>query len=131
MNCKAIIAGLLVVVCICQGRAFAEEPESLTNAAGMKMIRIEAGSFTMGMDGKELGEGLALRDYLKNGDFDESPRHKVTISKAFYISETEVTVEQYKKFRSSWPGFRATWRKRLQPRRPGWRPSSTLNESRP
>jgi hypothetical protein len=54
----------------------------------MKLVRIESGSFRMGQAGDE-----------KQCDWDEQPVHKVTISKPFYMSETEVTVEQFKKFR--------------------------------
>lgn len=61
------------------------------NSVGMKMIRIESGSFMMGSD--------AGRDY-----WDESPRHRVKISRPFYISETEVTVEQYRQFRPDYTG---------------------------
>ncbi len=107
MSYKSIVPTILVLLSLGQGQSFGQEPKTFTNSIGMKMIRIEPGSFVMGVEGKPLPKGVALRPYLKNGDFDESPRHKVTISKPFYISETEITVEQYKKFKSSWPGFKA------------------------
>ncbi|MHC4214311.1 MAG: SUMF1/EgtB/PvdO family nonheme iron enzyme [Planctomycetota bacterium] len=37
--------------------------------------------------------------------FNERPRHKVTITKPFYISDTEVTIDQFRKFRPSYPGY--------------------------
>ncbi|MHC4528464.1 MAG: SUMF1/EgtB/PvdO family nonheme iron enzyme, partial [Planctomycetota bacterium] len=37
--------------------------------------------------------------------FNEKPRHKVTITRPFYISETEVTVDQFRKFRAEYPGY--------------------------
>ena len=43
--------------------------------------------------------------HLTEGDFDERPVHKVTISGAFYISEREVTEEQYRRFD---PDYRAS-----------------------
>jgi hypothetical protein len=49
--------------------------EEWTNSMGMRFIRIEPGTFTMG------------HDY---GDWDEEPIHKVTISQPFYIQETLV-----------------------------------------
>jgi formylglycine-generating enzyme required for sulfatase activity len=68
--------------------------EPITNAIGMKLVRIEPGSFVMGsVDAppKTLAE-WSLRDY------DESPAHKVTISRAFYMSVTEVTNREYERF---------------------------------
>jgi formylglycine-generating enzyme required for sulfatase activity len=47
------------------------------------MVRIKAGSFMMGSN---------------NGDRDEKPVHKVTISKGFYIGKYEVTFKEYDKF---------------------------------
>jgi len=63
----------------------------LTNSIGMRFVRIEAGTFTMGDD---------------YGDWDEKPIHKVTISKPFYIQETKVTVDQYQQFDPSYLGSR-------------------------
>jgi hypothetical protein len=65
-----------------------------TNSVGMKLIRVEAGGFLMGQQGEE-----------KDCDWDEQPVHKVRISKPFYMSETEVTIEQFRQFR---PGFKPT-----------------------
>jgi len=56
----------------------------------MKLIRIEPGTGRMGFDEKEFGDALGPeqvpRKYLKSGNYDESPRHEVTITKPFYIS---------------------------------------------
>jgi formylglycine-generating enzyme required for sulfatase activity len=74
------------------------------NSVGMKLLRIEPGSFMMGND-KELPAHLAAPNVdLRFGDYDESPVRKVTITRAFYISETEVTIEQYRKFKADYPG---------------------------
>ncbi|OQB87078.1 MAG: Serine/threonine-protein kinase pkn1 [Planctomycetes bacterium ADurb.Bin126] len=48
------------------------------------MIRIEAGAFQMGQE--------------QGGDFDERPVHKVTISRPFHLSATEVTNAQYEQY---------------------------------
>jgi formylglycine-generating enzyme required for sulfatase activity len=50
-------------------------------ADGMVMLNIPAGPFIMGSD---------------NGNPDESPAHAVTLD-AFWIDQTEVTNEMYKK----------------------------------
>jgi formylglycine-generating enzyme required for sulfatase activity len=67
------------------------EAKDHTNSLGMKMLAIEAGSFEMGSD---MGRNF----------WDEQPVHKVTISKEFYISATEVTVDQFKQFKAEFVG---------------------------
>ena len=42
--------------------------------------------------------------HLPEGDFDERPLHKVAIRRAFYMSESEVTEEQYRQFDASHQG---------------------------
>jgi formylglycine-generating enzyme required for sulfatase activity len=82
-----------------------------TNSIGVKFVLVEPGSFKMGCQNSTITppdgpkwRGYAGPEYLPNGDWDEHPVHKVTISKAFYMSEVEVTVEQFKLFR---PDFQA------------------------
>jgi len=71
---------------------FAVEPDKeIVNSVGMKMVRIESGSFVMGQ--------------VEGGDFDERPVHEVEISREFYMGATEVTNAQFEKFR---PGHRKT-----------------------
>ncbi|MFA9375852.1 MAG: formylglycine-generating enzyme family protein [Lachnotalea sp.] len=50
----------------------------------MEFVCIDSGSFLMG-------------SYEEEGDSDETPRHKVTITKPFYIGKYEVTQEQWEK----------------------------------
>lgn len=56
----------------------------IKNSIGMEFVLIPAGSFMMGAD-KNFEEAFE----------DELPRHKVTITKSFYIGEYEVTQEQW------------------------------------
>jgi len=58
--------------------------EVVTNSIGMKLIEIPAGEFLMGQ---------------ADGYWDQRPVHKVKISRAFRMSETEVTAGQYRRFR--------------------------------
>jgi formylglycine-generating enzyme required for sulfatase activity len=60
------------------------ESESFVNSIGMKLVRADPGSFIMGRQ--------------QGGDWDERPVHKVTITKPFYMSVTEVTNAQYEQF---------------------------------
>jgi len=69
-----------------------EMPATFTNSLGMKFILISPGTFDMGSE---------------EGEWDEKPVHKVTISEPFYIQETEVTADQYRLFDPThwWGGY--------------------------
>ncbi len=80
------------------GRAIPDDQE-YTNSLGMKMVRIEPGSFEMGFEGGELPEDLTGgKPHRRFGDFDETPRHQVRIREPFYISELQITNSQYENF---------------------------------
>jgi hypothetical protein len=72
--------------------AFARPAADSTNSIGMKIVRVEPGSFRMG-------------DPRDRTAWNEAPAHEVTISQPLLVSETEVTVEQFRRFR---PGFDGT-----------------------
>jgi formylglycine-generating enzyme len=61
-------------------------PESLTNSVGMTLKLIPKGEFLMGSPDT---------DAVANDD--ESPQHKVRISRPFYLAATEVTVGQFRR----------------------------------
>jgi sulfatase modifying factor 1 len=69
-----------------------------TNSIGMRLVRIEPGSFLMGFAGNPLPTEVAAQPWRANGDFDERPAHRVRISKPFYIGAFEVTNAQYEQF---------------------------------
>jgi formylglycine-generating enzyme required for sulfatase activity len=77
----------------------------------IQLVRIEPGSFEMGLDGPvpaELLKGVSGASYDRpsaDGDYDEVPVHKVTISKPFLISATEITIEQFRQFRPDYKGY--------------------------
>lgn len=87
----------------------ATAPARLTNSLGMQFVLVPAGSFMMGSD--EVPQALA-RDYpqLEAKRFtdlaDEAPRHRVVISRAFYLGQHEVTVGQFRRFVQA-SGYRA------------------------
>ena len=66
----------------------------------MKLVPIPAGEFQMG--GQESAEELvkAFAAYKRKPDFfkDEYPRHRVRITKPFYLGKYEVTVGQFRRF---------------------------------
>jgi formylglycine-generating enzyme required for sulfatase activity len=73
------------------GAALAEEK---TNSIGMEFVLIPAGSFTMGAD----------KNFEDAGD-NETPAHRVTISKAFYLGKYEVTQAQWVSVMGSNPSY--------------------------
>ncbi|MHC4594180.1 MAG: SUMF1/EgtB/PvdO family nonheme iron enzyme [Planctomycetota bacterium] len=81
------------VICLAMGlgcfKAVPELPsvqmsDSFVNSIGMKLVRIELGSFLMGQ--------------TQGGDWDERPVHKVNITGPFHMAVTEVTNAQYEQF---------------------------------
>ena len=80
--------------------AMAGEP--ITNTIGMKLVRIEPGTFVMGSG---QSPPKTLSEWSKR-DYDEAPAHKVTISRAFYMGVTEVTNAQYEQFAPDHKKFR-------------------------
>ncbi|MHC4720740.1 MAG: SUMF1/EgtB/PvdO family nonheme iron enzyme, partial [Planctomycetota bacterium] len=89
MSKVALIAACLTgAFLLSDGICLADE---FVNTVGMKMVKIGRGSFEMGSD---MGRNF----------WDEQPVHKVTISRAFYMSETEVTAKQFKEFKAEFVG---------------------------
>jgi formylglycine-generating enzyme required for sulfatase activity len=86
-----------LLLCAVPGRA-QEAAERFTNSIEMELVRIEAGSFTMG----ETNEvPLAMREdmpYLEQGDWDEHPVRRVDITEPYWIGVIELTLEQYRQF---------------------------------
>jgi len=66
-------------------------PQTFTNSLGMELVRIAPGSFNQGS---------------ADGEFDEKPVHRVTISRPFFIGATEVTNAQYEQFDPSHKNLR-------------------------
>ncbi|MHC4647421.1 MAG: SUMF1/EgtB/PvdO family nonheme iron enzyme [Planctomycetota bacterium] len=112
MTRKRSIILLLALAIICLNAAHTtaadmpEEKES-TNSIGMRLIRIEPGSFMMGqlktLDPEVLpvidkgGRGGRF-DLMAEGNYDERPVHRVRITKPFAMSSFEVTNKQYELF---------------------------------
>jgi hypothetical protein len=71
--------------------AGARQPRAVTNSIGMKLVLIEPGSFRMGSS-------------LSRDTWEEQPVHDVTLSDPFLISETEVTIDQFRQFEPDFVG---------------------------
>ncbi len=78
------LLGLILVV-VTTTSSIGQNSKEITNSIGMKLVLISAGTFTM-------GEPIEEETLLKN-----APQYRVTISKNFYLGETEVTQQQYEK----------------------------------
>ena len=68
-----------------------------TTSTGIRLRRIDAGTFLMGNDGR-LPDALLAPTCFRYGDFDERPVHRVAITKPFYLAECQVTNVQYELF---------------------------------
>jgi formylglycine-generating enzyme required for sulfatase activity len=93
------------------GLAGVAAPSGHVNSIGMTMVEVPAGKFNMGVDSVPLPAALlkgpkgVIYDRPSDaGDYDETPVHPVTISHAFAMGATEVTIEQFQMFRASYQG---------------------------
>lgn len=74
----------------------AEKLPTITNTLGMKLVEIPAGEFLMGSPPSN-----------KYATPNESPQHRVQITKAFYMGQTEVTKGQWKALMGTEPWVEA------------------------
>ncbi len=89
--------------------------KTFTNSVGMKLIRIEPGTFRMGRLNPAEGLDAGYTYVADGGDWDEKPVHKVTITQPFYIQESETSAQQYRQFDPEYSGSSnyatgVTWR---------------------
>jgi formylglycine-generating enzyme required for sulfatase activity len=109
---KVVVVGIVVVLTASSSMEVPGRPTGREhiNSLGMEFVLIEPGTFRMGYgDGKQLsdeildakehnGRDIKLSEFGRFGDYDERPTHEVTIRRAYYMSVTEVTNEQYERF---------------------------------
>jgi formylglycine-generating enzyme required for sulfatase activity len=91
MNRFLIAVLVLAANCILAG---ADEPKGRTNSIGIRLVAVPAGEFIMGNSEAP----PKSRDQWSERDWDESPAHKVKITKPFLMGATEVTNKQYEEF---------------------------------
>ena len=84
------------------GKCIATPSKVLTNSIGMKLRLIPAGEFMMGNSHSAKEEAEIFKQYgsdLNPDSFqNEYPRHRVRISKPFYMGTHHVTVGQFRRF---------------------------------
>ncbi|MFA4986673.1 MAG: formylglycine-generating enzyme family protein [Candidatus Brocadiia bacterium] len=87
MRMALVIAAFLLFACGCCWLALSltsdapPPPFDIIKSAPLPLVKISPGSFIMGSE---------------NGEDDEKPVHKVTLTQAFYMGATEVTQAQYR-----------------------------------
>jgi formylglycine-generating enzyme required for sulfatase activity len=72
-----------------------EPPKQMTNSVGMKLVLIPAGEFLMGSAKADDPDAID----------DEQPRHRVRITRPFYLGATEVTQGQYRAVMGQTPSY--------------------------
>lgn len=83
---------------------------SAAGSASIAMVEIKAGSFRMGANAAPLpsamltAQGGVMSARPAAGDPDETPAHEVRITRAFRISATEITIDQFREFRPAFKG---------------------------
>lgn len=90
MRVRAVVNVFFLCALACWGA-----PAKFTNSIGIVFVQVPPGTFCMGNT-----------DPAPDMDrcFDECPAHQVTLTQPFYISTTEVTLEQYRMFRPAFDG---------------------------
>ena len=60
----------------------------------MRLVRLEPGTFLMGVGKTPLPDEVVGKPHRRYGDFDERPMHKVRLARPFYMGVCEVTNTQ-------------------------------------
>lgn len=78
--------------------ACADEPATLTNSLKMRLMKIPPGEFEMGLE-EPVERAVQAFPYESARNFkDELPRHRVRITRSFYLATCEVTIGQIRQF---------------------------------
>ena len=100
----AVISALVLAPFVGVESADLPAGKTFTNSLDMKLVRVEAGTFQMGFEGKPLVDEVLregekrIKDFMRHGTPDEHPRHAVTISQPYFMGAHEVTNVQYEAF---------------------------------
>lgn len=88
----------------------AHASNTFENFLGMRFVEIPAGEFIMGTEDITAAV-MEIPEPEKNALSDETPAHKVVISKPFYLGQTEVTQQQWLKVMENKPGPEQFWQR--------------------
>ena len=100
---RICVLGFVVIIAIlanieARNDSHAAEPSVITNSINMKLVEIPAGEFLMGAE-ETATPILKKFPYCDRSWLEcELPQHRVRITKAFYLGQYEVTLNQFMKF---------------------------------
>lgn len=83
-------------------------PIEFVNGIGIRFRLIPPGEFLMGStdaEVAELVEGLSVQDHWRRNLESELPRHRVLLTRAYYLAETSVTQEHYEQMMQVNPSY--------------------------
>jgi formylglycine-generating enzyme required for sulfatase activity len=103
MSARVALLVLLSTAVALSAADRADEGKQFTNSIGMEFVRIEPGSFSMGESQTVPLEWRKGIEYSAQGDWDEHPVRRVTITRPFYIGTVEVTLDQFRQFKADFP----------------------------
>lgn len=101
---------LLFFLCITTLSVQSYAQDNITNSLGMRFVKIPAGEFMMGTE-DIVAASMEIPEPKENELLDETPAHKVMITQAFYLAQTEVTQQQWFKVMENKPGPESLWRR--------------------
>ena len=90
---KSITAPITLAIAFGAPAAFGDAP--IENSIGMRLVEVPAGTFQMGNSEEPFNRDLC---------FSEVPAHAVRLSRTFFLSATEVTLDQFRQFRPEFAG---------------------------
>ncbi|HEV3344306.1 MAG TPA: SUMF1/EgtB/PvdO family nonheme iron enzyme, partial [Pirellulales bacterium] len=106
-------------------------PQKADNTLGMSLLLIPPGEFSMGSTEKQI---QALREGAKKNKAahlkSETPQHRVTLARPFYMSATEVTIGQFRDFVDA-TGYRTEVERRANAAGTWKLPDYTVNDDSP
>ncbi len=105
MNKLLMCFGFLLI----SSNSFAQQ--TIENFLGMRFVEIPPGEFVMGTADIETAV-MEVPEAKPNELKDETPAHKVRITKPFYIGRTEVTQQQWFKVMENKPGPDEVWQRK-------------------
>lgn len=89
------------LACCCIAWPAVAQTLVIENSIGMKFVRLPAGQFMMGSDEsvESLRASYPLHERKRFDELvDETPKHRVTLSRPFWMGQYEVTVAQFAQF---------------------------------
>ena len=101
-NGSSVLPWIIPMVCIALvGCASESSPRRVTNSLGIEMVLLPAGEFMMGNEASAQEMAKLYREYEPERLLDladETPSHRVRITRPFYLAKHEVTVGQFRQF---------------------------------